>query len=205
MKKNYTCIKDDNFNYKQLNSKFYSFIYSVSSYDEIKKHLNILKLKYSDCSHICYAYRLFSGFSLLNDISTNDFSTDSGEPRGSSGPPILKILKRHNMINVVIFVIRYFGGTKLGISGLTKAYSESAEGLITKNNLKLWFPTEIVELEYPYHIEKSLNNIFKRFNIIINKQDYNDLIYSVIEVNIEDVKSFINTLSSIPGCSIKKA
>ena len=205
MKKNYTCLKNDTFNYKKLNSKFYSFIYSVTSHEDIKKYLNSLKTKYSDASHICYAYRLFNGFTLLNEINTNDFSTDAGEPRGSSGPPILKILRRHNMVNVVVFVVRYFGGTKLGIPGLIEAYSGSTEGLIKKENIRLWFPTKIVELEYPYNIEKPLSNLFKKFNINVNSQNYNDLIHSVIELNIIDIDSFLNALTSFPSCSIKSS
>jgi len=205
VKKNYTCLKNDTFNYKKLNSKFYSFIYSVTSHEDIKKYLNSLKTKYSDASHICYAYRLFNGFTLLNEINTNDFSTDAGEPRGSSGPPILKIIRRHNMVNVVVFVVRYFGGTKLGISGLIEAYSQSTEGLIKKENIRLWFPTKIVELEYPYNIEKPLSNLFKKFNVNVNSQNYNDLIHSVIELNIIDIDSFLSTLSSFPSCSIKRS
>ena len=205
MKKNYTCLKNDTFNYKKLNSKFYSFIYSVTSHEDIKKYLNSLKTKYSDASHICYAYRLFNGFTLLNEINTNDFSTDAGEPRGSSGPPILKIIRRHNMVNVVVFVVRYFGGTKLGIPGLIEAYSGSTEGLIKKENIRLWFPTKIVELEYPYNIEKPLSNLFKKFNVNVNSQNYNDLIHSVIELNIIDIDSFLSALSSFPSCSIKRS
>lgn len=204
MKKNYTCIKSDIFQYKKLNSKFYSFIYHIKCYDDIKEYLNFLKTKYSDASHICYAYRLFSGFTLLNDINTNDFSTDAGEPRGSSGPPILKVLKRHNMINVAVFVVRYFGGKKLGIPGLIESYSESTEGLIKKDNIKLWFPTKIITLKYPYNIEKSLNNLFEKFNINLKSQNYNDLICSVIEINIIDIDSFLKALSLFHTCSIKK-
>tara|TARA_Y100000994_G_scaffold245314_1_gene246713 strand:- start:136 stop:753 length:618 start_codon:yes stop_codon:yes gene_type:complete len=204
VKKNYTCVKDDSFKSKKLNSKFYSFIYSISSYEDIKKKLNFLKIKHSDASHICYAYRLFNGFTLLNEINTNDFSTDAGEPRGSSGPPILKILKRHNMVNVVVFVVRYFGGTKLGIPGLIEAYSESTEGLIKKENIKLWFPTKIVELEYPYNIEKPLSNLFKKFNVKINSRNYYNSIHCVIELNIIDIDTFLNALTSFPSCSIKK-
>ena len=109
------------------------------------------------------------------------------------------------MINVAVFVIRYFGGTKLGIPGLIEAYSESTKGLIKQENIKLWFPTKIVELEYPYDIEKPLNNLFKKFNVNINSQNYNHLIYSVIELNIIDIDSFLNALSSFPSCSIKKS
>ena len=205
MKKYYTSLKDDDFKYKKLNSKFYSFIYPVSCNNDIKKYLNFLKIKYSNASHICYAYRLFNGFTLLNEINTNDFSTDAGEPRGSSGPPILKILRRYNMINVVVFVVRYFGGTKLGIPGLISAYSESTEGLINKDNIKLWFPTRIIELEYPYNIEKPLNILFQKFNIKIDKQNYNNLIYSKFAIKITDIDSLLKALSLFPDCYIKRS
>ena len=205
MKKYYTCLKNDNFKYKKLNSKFYSFIYPTLDNNDVKEYLNILKIKYSDASHICYAYRLFNGFTLLNEINTNDFSTDAGEPRGSSGPPILKILRRYNMVNIVVFVVRYFGGTKLGIPGLISAYSESTEGLINKDNIKLWFPTKIIELEYPYNIEKPLNILFKKFNVNLNKQNYNNLIYSKIEIKITDIDPLIKELSLFSDCHIKKS
>ena len=204
MKKNYTCSKDGTFNYKKLNSKFYSFIYSISCINDVKEYLNFLKIKYSDASHICYAYRLFNGYTLLNEINTNDFSTDAGEPRGSSGPPILKILRRHNMINIVVFVVRYFGGTKLGIPGLIEAYSESTEGLIKKHNIKLWFSTKIIELKYPYNIEKPLRILFKKFDVNLKTQNYNDLIYSKIEVNTINIKSLLKEISLFTTCSIKK-
>ncbi len=204
MKHFYTSLNNNNFNYKKLNSKFYSFIYPISSHNDVKENLNLLKIKYSDASHICYAYRLFNGFTLLNEININDFSTDAGEPRGSSGPPILNVLRRHNMINVVVFVVRYFGGTKLGIPGLIEAYSKSAEGLIEQDNIKLWFLTKRIQLEYPYSIEKLLSNLFQKFNARIIKQHYNELIFSEIELNINDIDSLLNTLSSLPSCSIKK-
>ena len=108
------------------------------------------------------------------------------------------------MINVVVFVVRYFGGTKLGIPGLIEAYSKSAEGLIKKNNIKLWFLTKRIQLEYPYSIEKLLSNLFQKFNAKIIKQHYDELIFSEIELNINDIDSFLNALSSIPSCSIKK-
>ena len=109
------------------------------------------------------------------------------------------------MVNVVVFVVRYFGGTKLGIPGLISAYSESTEGLINKDNIKLWFPTKIIELEYPYNIEKPLNILFKKFNVNLNKQNYNNLIYSKIEIKITDIDPLIKELSLFSDCHIKKS
>ena len=191
------------FYYKIQNSKFYSFIYPVSSVEEVKNNLNLLKNKYADSSHICYAYRLFSGYDLLNSYNTDDFSADAGEPRGSSGPPILKVLKRHQMINVVIFVVRYFGGRKLGISGLIEAYTNAAEGLIDIKKKTIWFPTKRLELQYSYNLESSLKQILKTFNIKIYNHEYNDCIILILDIKEKEVKSFKQRLSDYPFKSIK--
>ena len=87
-----------------------------------------------------------------NEKSISEFSNDDGEPRGSAGPPILKILKRYDMINTVIFIVRYFGGKKLGIPGLIEAYSNSSEGLILNDYLESWYPIQILELDFPYNL-----------------------------------------------------
>ena len=191
------------FYYKIQNSKFYSFIYPVNSVKEVKNNLNLLKNKYTDSSHICYAYRLFSGYDLLNSYNTDDFSADAGEPRGSSGPPILKVLKRHQMINVVIFVVRYFGGRKLGISGLIEAYTNAAEGLIDIKKKTIWFPTKRLELQYSYNLESSLKQILKTFNIKIYNHEYNDCIILILDIKEKEVKSFKQRLSDYPFKSIK--
>jgi len=193
----------NSFYYKSQNSKFYSFIYPVNSVEEVKNNLNALKNKYSDSSHICYAYRLFSGYDLLNSYNTDDFSTDAGEPRGSSGPPILKVLKRHQMINVAIFVVRYFGGRKLGISGLIEAYTNAAEGLIDIKKKTIWFPTKRLELQYPYNLESSLKQLLKTFNVKIYNHEYNDCIISVFDIKEKEVESFKQRLSDYPFKSIK--
>tara|TARA_B110000014_G_C19936443_1_gene484481 strand:- start:46 stop:666 length:621 start_codon:yes stop_codon:yes gene_type:complete len=196
--------KNNRFIYKQLNSKFYGYLYSVSSIDDVKKYLNQLKGEYPDCSHICYSYRLFNGFNLLKDINISEFSNDDGEPRGSAGPPILKILKRYEMINTVIFIVRYFGGKKLGISGLIEAYSNSSEGLILNDYLKSWYPTQILELDYPYSLENQLITLFKLFDVQIKKQIFKDSINSIIELNELQTNNFIQEISNFPSCKIKK-
>ena len=197
-------IQSQNSSYKQSNSKFYGFLYQASSLDEIKLYLKVLKEKFPDASHICYAYRLFNGFNLLQDINISEYNTDAGEPRGSSGPPILKILKQFHMINSVIFIVRYFGGKKLGIPGLIEAYSNSSKLLIDSKKIENWFPTKNIKLEYPYNLESTLNILFKNFNVIIIKQDFQDLIYSHIKINEFKINNFIAEIVKLPSCKIKK-
>ena len=196
--------RNNRFIYKQLNSNFYGYLYSISSIDDVKKYLNQLKQEYPDCSHICYSYRLFNGFNLLKDINVSEFSNDDGEPRGSAGPPILKILKRYNMINTVIFIVRYFGGKKLGIPGLIEAYSNSSEGLILKDYLENWYPTQVMELDYPYNLENQLISLFKLFDVRIKKQIFKNSINSIIELKGFHANDFIKKISNFPSCKIKK-
>ena len=196
--------RNNRFIYKQLNSKFYGYLYSISSIDDVKKYLNQLKQEYPDCSHICYSYRLFNGFNLLKDINVSEFSNDDGEPRGSAGPPILKILKRYHMINTVIFIVRYFGGKKLGIPGLIEAYSNSSEGLILKDYLENWYPTQVMELDYPYNLENQLISLFKLFDVRIKKQIFKNSINSIIELKGFHANDFIKKISNFPSCKIKK-
>ena len=195
--------KNNTFFYKQLNSKFYGYLYSVSSVNDIKIFLNKLKEVYPDASHICYAYRLFDGFNLLKDINILEYNNDAGEPRGSAGPPILKILKRYHMINTVIFVVRYFGGKKLGIPGLIEAYSNTSEDLIKNDCLKFWEPTKIIQLEYPYALENSLATLFRNFKAHIKKQTFENSICSIIEINELDHSNFSNEVSKFSSCKIK--
>ena len=96
-------------------SKFLTKLYKVNSIKEIDDILNNLKSEYSDSTHICYAYI----------INSKEKCFDDGEPSGTAGMPILNILKKNNISNILAVVIRYFGGIKLGAGGLTRAYSNS--------------------------------------------------------------------------------
>ena len=109
------------------------------------------------------------------------------------------------MINVVVFVVRYFGGKKLGIPGLIEAYSNTSEGLIKNHSLKSWKPTKIIELEYPYTLENSLAILFRNFKADIKKQIFENSIYSVIEINEIDYTNFSNELLKFSSCKIKKS
>ena len=91
-----------------------------------------------DASHICYAYRIKLGHRL------DEFASDSGEPKGSAGQPILNALKRQNLINTGIFVIRYSGGTKLGIIGFIHAYGVAAVNAIKNARMKPWIEKKTI-------------------------------------------------------------
>ena len=106
--------------YKEKGSKFLAFAYPVTTQDEIKQILADLRKKYYDATHHCYAYIL--GFDK-EEFRMND----DGEPSSTAGKPIYGQLLSNNLTNVLVVVVRYFGGTKLGVSGLIKAYKTSTQ------------------------------------------------------------------------------
>ena len=123
--------------YKIKNSNFKSYIYNIHSIIDVKNKINNLTGKYPDSSHICYAYRFSSkdNLDLFNNPNYDEFSTDAGEPSGTAGRSILNVIKQNKLVNVTIIVIRFYGGTKLGIRGLINAYTESA--ILTIKDIKL--------------------------------------------------------------------
>lgn len=105
------------------NSKFYGSIFTVKDREEAEKRITEIKDKYSDASHNVSAFRVES---TELDQDPVEYFDDDGEPSGSSGPPILEAIKGEDLLNTVIVVTRYFGGTKLGIGGLIRAYGDTA-------------------------------------------------------------------------------
>ncbi len=116
---------------RERSSKFLSFIYPVRSEEEIRTHLDALRKRYFDATHHCYAWR-------LGAHGEHYRANDDGEPSGTAGKPILGQMLSKNITYALIVVVRYFGGTKLGVPGLIAAYKESAADAIEAS--------EIVEL-----------------------------------------------------------
>ncbi len=100
-------------------SKFISYIFNVNSVDEIKRIIEQIKVENKKATHVCYAYSI-SGKEFLEK------AFDDSEPSGTAGKPILNVIQKQNLSNILIVVVRYFGGIKLGAGGLVRAYSKAA-------------------------------------------------------------------------------
>ncbi len=143
--------------FKEKASKFIAFIYPLDQFSDVKKYLDELKLKHPKSNHHCYAYR-------YGAKGENYRANDDGEPSGSAGLPIYNQLLGHDITNVLVVVVRYFGGTKLGVSGLIKAYKEAAMMAIEES--------EIVTKDL--QCELRINFKFEQQNLvfsILNKYD----------------------------------
>jgi uncharacterized YigZ family protein len=150
--------------YKEKGSKFNGYAYPVQTEEEIKKILVKIKKDHPKARHVCYAYRLGADKNIFK-------SSDAGEPYNSAGQPILGQIRSFDITNVLVIVVRYFGGTKLGIGGLTAAYKDVAQDAI--QNAKIIEESEQVFLsvETNYARLSELMNFVKQNNVSILRQD----------------------------------
>lgn len=137
-------------------SKFITYLIIINNKEEIKRNLENIKNKYKDSSHICYAY-------ILDNQKKYD---DNNEPNGTAGIPILNILEKKELNNILAVVIRYFGGIKLGAGGLIRAYSSSVKEALNKTDIKPFISFMNLKITCNYENIKMLNNEIKNEEII---------------------------------------
>jgi uncharacterized YigZ family protein len=154
--------------YTEKGSKFLSFCYPVKSESEVKEILANLRKEYFDARHHCYAYRL--GW----DKSAFRFN-DDGEPSGTAGRPIYGQILSNDLTNVLIVVIRYFGGTKLGVSGLINAYKIAAIEGIHANKISEVAIKDLYQIEFQYDKMSDIMKVLKQPGIELLETDYNTI------------------------------
>ena len=172
----------DNITYELIikNSRFITILYKVDNVDNISSIINKYKEEYKDASHYCYAY-------IIDNIKK---SSDDGEPGGTAGIPILKVLEANNLTNILCIVIRYFGGIKLGANGLIRAYTKSASNAIRETTLSKLIDGINLDITFNYDEIKEIDYLLK--DIKIN----NKIFDKEITYNIDIEKSFLPTLSN---------
>ncbi len=144
--------------YKEKGSKFIAFAFTVMSEDDVKKALAEVKKKYFDARHHCYAYMIGPDKSCYR-------SSDDGEPSGTAGKPILNQILSKDVTNVCVIVVRYFGGIKLGVSGLINAYKTAAREALDNAQIVEKTVNEIYSLEFPYTLMNDVMRIMKEENL----------------------------------------
>jgi len=183
--------------YSEKGSTFTALTLPVASLGQVKNELNNLREQYPDATHICYGYRIKEGDRV------DEFATDAGEPKGSSGIPILNVLKRNQLVNVVIFVIRYFGGSKLGIPGLIHAYGKAAELAIEKAVIKNWVQLERISFTYNYDIQNKVHSVLQKFKVKIINTNFGEFIQVELEVEVEKNEELSKELKDVSNGTIR--
>lgn len=140
--------------YREKASKFLAFAYPVSTEDEVKERLAALRKEHFSANHHCYAYLL--GF----DKSAYRMN-DDGEPSGTAGRPIYGQILSHDLTNILIVVVRYFGGTKLGVSGLINAYKVSSSEAIQQAKIIEKQVYDVYQIEYKYEMMNTIMRLVK--------------------------------------------
>jgi uncharacterized YigZ family protein len=178
-------------------SKFIALAFPVASIEEFKKMLNEVKKNYPKASHYCFAYR----------IGTDGLTyrvTDAGEPSGSAGRPILGQIDSKGLTNVCIIVVRFFGGTLLGVPGLINAYKSAASMAlqitpVVRKQIELKY-----ELEFDYTITNDVMIVVKNFGCNLLNQDLH--LFCIYEIGIPKINELVavRSFQNIYGCSIKK-
>ncbi len=153
--------------YKEKMSKFISFAVPVSTLDEAKEAIARYQKEYYDARHVCWAY-------MLGAARTEYRVNDNGEPSGTAGKPILGQINSFGLTNVLIVVVRYFGGIKLGTSGLIEAYRAAAADAIRANEIVECLVEEDVRIFFEYPFMNDVMRIVKEENATIISQ-YFDL------------------------------
>lgn len=184
--------------YKEKSSKFLAYAYPVRSEEEIRELLEALYKRYYDATHHCYAWR-------LGPHGEQFRSNDDGEPSGTAGKPILGQLLSNSLTNCLIVVVRYFGGTKLGVSGLISAYKESAAEVIGEAEIIEQTVDKYFTIEFPYLVMNDVMRIIKEEQPNILSQEFDNLCTMRLSIRESRAEGILGKLRKVEGASVEEA
>lgn len=144
--------------FKEKKSKFIGLSFPINNEIEFIQKLDLIKKKHPKSNHFCYAYTLFNRPHNITKQS------DDGEPLNSAGKPILNQIEKLNLLNTAVVVVRYFGGTKLGVGGLIRAYKHAAEQTLDKQEFVISENLKNIHYKFKYEHQKEVLDIIKRLN-----------------------------------------
>lgn len=173
--------------FKDKGSKFYGFAFPIEDENDFKKHLEAVKKEHPKARHHCFAYR-------IGTDDDNFRSNDDGEPSGSAGKPILNVLLSKNLRNVCVIVVRYFGGTLLGVPGLINAYKMASIESFDEAKLIEKTINETLKVAFNIQYMNDVMRIIKKYDLNIISQDYKEMYILNLEVRLsllEEVKTEI--------------
>lgn len=169
--------------FKEKGSKFLAFVYPVNSEPEVKERIAELKKKYFDARHHCYAY-------ILGADKTKFRAVDDGEPNHSAGDPILGQIRSKNLTNVLVVVVRYFGGVKLGVGGLISAYRTAAEEVLCHATIVEREVLIRYNVHYPYTSTPDVMKLVKDFEIDIRQQSFEAECKMLMNISLRSKSAF---------------
>lgn len=178
--------------FKEKGSKFLAYAFPIGSDSQAKQHLVELRELHPKAVHHCYAYRL----------GTDRMSyrmSDDGEPSGTAGRPILNTLYSRNLTNILVVVIRYFGGTLLGVPGLINAYKAATEAALDKAEIVTRYFCSVYELRFPYLQMNDIMKIVKDMDLPVLEQNFDMDCSITLEVRMLLIEPFLSRCGKLEG------
>lgn len=193
----YHIEKEGEGKYTEKMSRFLSFAFPISSADEARNIVKELQNRFHDARHVCWAY-------MLGPEMAEFQLNDNGEPSGTAGKPILGQIRSHGVTDVVVAVVRYFGGIKLGTSGLISAYKEAASLALDDAGKKEMHKMTGVAIEVPYISADLVMRIIKEQgeNVIVNSRDFNNVCTLNLSIREDTAPEILGKMKKAEGIMI---
>ena len=183
--------------YIEKKSKFICHLFNVTSADEVTEIIKAEKKKYYDARHHCFAY-------VMGEDGSDIKCSDDGEPSGTAGRPMLDILQKEGLTDILCVVTRYFGGTLLGTGGLVRAYSSALKDAIDKSTFKNETKAIIIKYKYGYNFDAKISSYLRDKDIKVLDSEYSDAVEITIVLEKEMFSAVSNDLVNITNGNIKK-
>ena len=192
MQFSYTTIKTEvrDILLKEKGSKFIGFAFPINNEKELKTALEGLKIEHPKATHHCYAFR-------IGINGENYRANDDGEPSGSAGLPIYNQLLAHNLTNILVVIIRYYGGTKLGVSGLVKAYKESTKMTLEEAEIITKELATELKIHFKFHQQNVIFSLLNKFNAKVLDFDAQEDCKITAKINLSEKEKISEILSEI--------
>ncbi len=185
--------------FKDRGSKFLAYAFPVADEDEVAARLDEVRKEHNKARHHCYAYRL--------GLDEHNFrANDDGEPSGTAGRPILGQIDSFELTNVLVVVVRYFGGTKLGTSGLINAYKTSTEAALANADIYIKVLENVYRLQFDYTNMGEVMSALERLDLEMVSQDFDEHPSLQIALRQREAESYLTQLKSlVAGITVEEA
>ena len=181
--------------YKEKMSKFLAFAHPVSTSAEAREVIASYQKRYHDARHVCWAY-------MLGSARTDFLSTDNGEPSGTAGKPILGQINSFGLTDIVIVVVRYFGGIKLGTSGLIAAYREAAREALEAADIIECHDMERISFTFPYLAMNDVMRLTKNGGVTVVEQIFDNSCSMTLSIRADEADMLRSRLADIDGVTL---
>ncbi len=172
------------------------FSFPLQKEAEVKNLLEALWQEFPDATHICWAY--------VPESSAQSRSSDDGEPMGTAGKPILNQIHSAGLKNVLVAVVRYYGGTKLGTSGLISAYKQAAEEALHDGGVQTVEKKSEIGIAFPFSLEGRVNAIIKKYKMEVGEKHFSDSVAIKVFIPLRSLKEALTELESLHGLEVRK-